>query len=61
MKSRFTLHYIAILLLTFVCAYGQNVNASIDECKNNFTPSCLALLEQAKKNKDEENIKFYRA
>lgn len=60
MKSRFTLHYIAILLLTFVCAYGQNVNASIDECKNNFTPSCLALLEQAKKNKDEENIKFYR-
>lgn len=59
MKSRFTLHCIIIMLLTFVYAYGQNANLS-NECKNNFTPSCLALLEQAKNNKDKENIKLYR-
>lgn len=60
MRNHFTLHYVAIFLLTFVYAYGNNAVLS-NECRNNFITSCLALFEQAKNDKDKENIKLYRA
>ena len=59
MKNHFIFRYIAILSLALcMYVYGQNAVLT-DECKNNFTPSCLALLEQAKNKNDVENIKFY--
>lgn len=58
MKNNFI--YIAIFFMAlFGFSYGKN-GVLNDECKNNFSPACLALLEQAKKENNKENITLYK-
>lgn len=61
MKNNVMAYFIAIFFIALLSlSYGKN-GTLIDECKNNFSTSCLVLLKQAKQHNDTQNIALYKA
>lgn len=62
MKNNFVTYCIIAVFFAILSSFSYGKNGMLaNECRDNFSPSCLALLEQAKKQNNEHNIAIYKA